>query len=75
MKREILEQYLGKNVKITLFDRTTYEGELHKTGEELFKNEPNLYIPTNRYFCISLQLPVSFVFRCSHVIKIKMVYN
>lgn len=44
MKREKLEQYLGKKVKITLFDGEVIKGELHKTGEEQFKNDPDLYI-------------------------------
>lgn len=71
MKRELLETYLSKYVKVTLFDGETICGELHKTGEEMFKNDPNLYIPENRYFCIK---PRSYiVFRCSHVTKIKEI--
>ena len=68
MKREELEKYLGKRVKITLFDGEMFEGELHKTGEERFKDDPNLYIPQKRYFCIN---PQSCLFRSSHVTKIK----
>lgn len=67
MKREELEKYLGKKVKIILFDGSVCEGELHKTGEKQFKNEPNLYIPKKQYFCIS---PQPCLFRSSHVTKV-----
>lgn len=50
MKRSDLEQYLGKVVTITLFDNDVITGELHKTGEEQFKDNPNLYIPRKLYF-------------------------
>ncbi len=68
MKREEIERYIGKRVKITLFDNETIAGELHKTGEERFKNDANLYIPKNYYFVI---YPQSCLFRCSHVKKIQ----
>lgn len=68
MKREDLEKYIGEKVTITLFDRETVTGELHKTGEERFKNNANLYIPRNYYFVIH---PQSCLFRCSHVKKIQ----
>lgn len=67
MKREELEKYLGKKVKITLFDGEIIEGELHKTGEEQFKDDPDLYIRQKMYFCIN---PQSCLFRSSHVIKV-----
>ncbi len=70
MKREELEKYLGRKVCITLFDKSVCEGELHKTGEEQFKHDSNLYIPSNRYFCIN---PQSCVFRSSHVVKLKLL--
>ena len=66
MKRSDLEQYLGKSVEVELFDGRIVKGELHKTGEEKFKYNPNLYIPRNLYFC----LPKSVLFRCSHVTKL-----
>lgn len=68
MKRSDLEQHLGKVVTITLFDNDVITGELHKTGEEQFKNNPNLYIPRKLYFLIN---PQSCLFRCSHVKKLK----
>lgn len=67
MKRSELEKYKGKNVKITLFNDEIITGELHKTREERFKNNPNLYIPRNYYFLIN---PQSCIFRCSHVKKL-----
>ena len=68
MKRSDLEQYLGKTVTITLFDNEVITGELHKTGEEIFRNNANLYIPRKWYFLIN---PQSCLFRCSHVKKLK----
>ncbi len=69
MKRSDLEKYLGQKVKITLFDGDVIHGELHKTGEEQFKNDPNLYLPHNKYFLIN---PQSCVFRCSHIKRLKI---
>ena len=68
MKRSDLEQYLGKVVTIKLFDNEIITGELHKTGEERFRNNPNLYIPKKCYFLIN---PQSCLFKCSHVKKLK----
>lgn len=67
MKRSDLEQHLGKTVTITLFDNEVITGELHKTGEERFKDNPNLYLVRNYYFLI----PQSCLFKCSHVKKLK----
>lgn len=61
-------------MKITLFDNSIVKGELHKTGEEMFINNPNLYIPRNRYFVINvINMENSFLFRCSHVKKLEEV--
>ncbi len=68
MKRSDLEKHLGKKVTITLFDNDVITGELHKTGEEQFKNDANLYLPQKRYFLTS---PQSCLFRSSHVKKLK----
>lgn len=75
INREIIEKFLGKKVEIKLFDGDIVVGELHKTGEEYFKNNPNLYIPKNYYFVIypySLE-EHSFKFRSSHIRKIQEV--
>ncbi|MDB1988443.1 hypothetical protein PMZ82_16870 [[Clostridium] symbiosum] len=68
MNRDKLEKHLGKNVEVTLFDGDVIKGELHKTREERFKNEPNLYVPNNYYFLIK---PQSCIFKCSHVKTLK----
>lgn len=71
MNRSKLEQYLGKTVKIVLFDGDTFSGELHKTGEEQFKNDLSLCVPRKYYFLTSTgNKTCSCLFRCSHVVKI-----
>lgn len=69
MKRSELERYIGKKVTITLFNGDVRSGELHKTGEEIFKNDPNLFLPQNRYALINP--PPHLIFRCSHIKKLK----
>lgn len=71
MKREHLEKYLGQKVTITLFDGDKMTGELHKTGEEKFKHNADLYCPTKRYFIINGNKCVGCLFKSSHVIKFK----
>ena len=76
MKRDKLEEYIGKKVKVTLFDDEIVNGELHKTGEEQFKNDANLYIPYNYYFVVKGQElngfeKTSCIFKSSHVKKLK----
>lgn len=78
MTKMELEKHLGKNVKIKLFDGDVVTGKLHKTGEEIFKNNPNLYIPQNRYFCSFVAggisgISNSCVFRVSHIKKLKEI--
>lgn len=74
MKREHLEKYLKEKVKIILFDGDELEGCLRKTGEEDFKNIPNLYIPQNYYFMTNDETDcVSYLFRSSHVKKIQIL--
>lgn len=70
MKREHLEKHLGKKVRITLFDRSTCYGELHKTGEEQFKNDPRLHIPADWYFCTK-PCTNTFLFRNFHVLTLE----
>ena len=71
MKRAELEKFLGKKVEVKLFDDDVIQGVLHKTGEEMFKNNLNLYIPKNRYFLTNDNDEcISYLFRSSHVKKI-----
>lgn len=74
MKREQLEKYLKEKVKIILFDGDELEGCLRKTGEEDFKNIPNLYIPQNYYFMVNDESDcISYLFRSSHVKNIQIL--
>ncbi len=50
MTRSDLEKYLVKVVSITLFDNDVKTGKLHRTGEEMFKNDANLCLPQKRCF-------------------------
>lgn len=73
MKRSELEKHLGEKVEITIFDGDTYKGFLHKSGEEMFKTNPNLYIPQKYYFLTDYKGACvrSCLFRSSHVKKLK----
>ncbi|EKQ56299.1 MULTISPECIES: hypothetical protein [unclassified Clostridium] len=71
MNREQLEKYLKKKVRIRLFDGEEIEGRLRKSGEDDFKNNPNLFIPKNYYFVVDENLNcVSCLFKVSHIQKI-----
>lgn len=69
MKKSDLDSFIGKKVTITLFDDDVISGELHKTGEEIFKNDLELYLPQNYYVLIN---PLSCIFRCSHIKKMEV---
>ena len=84
MNRKYIESFLGKEVKIKLFDGDIIIGELHKTREQKFKNQPNLYIPKNYYFCIYSSINTlvktshvanSYLFRSSYIRKIEELTN
>lgn len=65
MNRTKVEKLLGKRVTVTLTDGDIITGKLHKTGEEEFKDNPNLYEPEDYYFCIK---PTGYtLFRCSQI--------
>ena len=71
MTREQLEKYLNEKVKVKLFDGDVIEGYLRKTGDDDFKNNPNLFIPKNYYFLTDGSLNcISCLFRVSHIVKI-----
>lgn len=73
MTRTKLEKYLGKRVEVTLLNGDIIKGILHKTGEESFKNNPNLYIPHNYYFCTARgsQKPITYLFKVSHIRELR----
>lgn len=74
MKREQLEKYLKEKVKIILFDGDELEGYLRKTGDDDFKDNPNLFIPKNYYFVVNDESDcISYLFRSSHVKKIQIL--
>lgn len=74
INREIIESYLGKKVEVRLPYGDVVVGVLHKTGEEEFKDNQNLYIPKNYYFVIyPFSEEHSFLFRSSHIRKIQKV--
>lgn len=43
MKREKLETYIGRQVKVLLFDGRAYEGCLQKTNTDAVKHNPKPY--------------------------------
>lgn len=68
MKKEELEKLLNRMVKLELFDGDIIEGILKKTGDECFKDNPNLYIPRNYYVLVDDKLNnLSCIFRVSHI--------
>lgn len=76
MKRQDLEKKLGKMVTVDIGAGRLFNGCLRKCGDERFKNDLNLYIPRNCYFLSSNANAfdcVSWIFRCSHVKKIKLL--
>lgn len=71
MTRTEFEKYLGQKVELSIFDGTVIKGILHKTGEKMFKNDADFYVPKNYYFCTNSNNEcVSCLFRVSHVKKI-----
>lgn len=74
MKRLELEKYLGQKVEIKLSNGDILKGVLHKTGEEQFKDNLNLYLPQKRYFMTDdVGSCVSCMFRSSHVVLIREI--
>lgn len=75
-KKSEVEKCIGKKVLIVLFNGETIKGFLRKTGEEEFKNEPNLYYMKNRYFITRNSCDttsISVLFRSSHIKKMKIL--
>ena len=76
-KAEFEQKYLGERVQIELFNGRVLTGFLEKTGDERFKNNPDLYLRKGDY-CLIETLESQdnvdfFIFRFSHVQKIKFV--
>lgn len=74
MRREQLEQMLGKKVTVTLFNNAVYTGTLRKTRDEAFKDNPNLFYPLRYYFLTDeANQCVSCLFHTSHVRSCKVI--
>lgn len=72
INRSVVESYLGEKVEIKLFDGEIVVGKLHKTGEEQYKANNNLYFPKKYYF-VEYYGKTSCLFRSSHIKRIKKV--
>lgn len=75
MKRIELEKFIGKHVKVTLYDGDEYTGDLHQRGEAIFKNNPNLNFKGSPYYLVTVHgtsQSKPFLFRSSHVKKISL---
>lgn len=76
MNRKELETHLNKKVEIKLFDGDILTGYLHKTHDEKYKYDPNLYIPRNYYFLTQTNdthTPTTSIFKVSHVRKLRRI--
>lgn len=74
MKRQELEQNLGKYVVVELYDGTTLAGYLHSNFEKEYWNIPNLDWRYRYYFIIdSNWLNESKPFRISWITKITLM--
>lgn len=74
MTRKELEENLGRKLQIRLFDGGEIKGILHKTNEERYKNDPNIYLRQKFYFladeagnCITCLFRVSHIQNCKTV--------
>lgn len=79
INRQVVDSYLEKKVQVKLFYGDIVIGYLNKTGQEKYKNNPNLYIPKNYYFLEYDNYDNfgnkdhSSLFRISHIRNIKGV--
>ena len=74
MKRDKLEAYIGKKIKVLLYDGRAYEGCLQKTNTEAVRHNENLYWKHNYYVLLDAGgNSTSPIFRCSHVTRVKEV--
>lgn len=74
MNRKALEENLGRRIKVRLFDGAEYEGYLRKSGDERYRNDPNLYLPKNYYFLTDdYGVCKTCLFRVSHIQNYKIL--
>lgn len=72
MTRSELEKHLGRKVEVLTFNHGVEKGVLHKTNEEEYKNNFEISMKNNYYFCES-ENNRHVLFRCSHVKKIRRI--
>ncbi len=64
----------GETIKVRLFDGAEYEGYLRKSGDERYRNDPNLYLPKNYYFLTDdYGVCKTCLFRVSHIQNYKIL--
>lgn len=75
LTRSKLEEYIDKNVEVTLFDGDVIQGYLRKTGTEEVKNTPELYLRRGYYFLSGKDVYDcrSCLFRVSHIEKLNTI--
>lgn len=76
MTRREFEKLLGTNVKIKLFDESEWSGELHKTGEEIFKDNFSLYVGHKNFYFLTDEVNKNIItplFRVSYIKKVKQI--
>lgn len=73
--RSKLEEYIGENVEVTLFDGDVIRGYLRKTATEEVKNDPNFYLMPGYYFLSGKDAYdcKSWLFRVSHIKRLKLL--
>jgi len=76
MTRAELEKHLDNEVMIELYDGWVVRVKLIKTGDERFKEYPELYLRRN-YYCVCWVeynlLHFSVLFRVSHIKKLEVL--
>lgn len=66
--RKLLDNLVGKEVCVNLFDHDEFVGILHKTNNS---TDPNLYLKPNYYYVADdIGNVIGCLFRASHVKKI-----
>ena len=75
LTRSKLEEYIGENVEVTLFDGDVIRGYLRKTGTEEVKNDPNFYSLHGYYFLSGKDGYDcrACLFRVSHIKRFKLL--
>lgn len=77
MKRDKLESFLGKKVKITFIDYCYLSqkiGSLCKTDDERYRNDPVIHWSGINTYTLENEIGENIIrFKCSHVKKCELV--